>query len=178
MSYSDGMFTRHSAASTNLTHGDPQNDLIAFLSVVQKYNVDHLNLTWQPALNDLGKGGSGTISQSTFTNMPLAFKRFHDDDDSDTDFLPLISEVLILSQPPIQMHPHIVNLEGICWEIKRRTEKAVPVLVFEKAAWDLQQFMNVSEGRNMSMDERLNLCAEVGSAITALHAYSTSFNLV
>ncbi|KAF8538812.1 hypothetical protein BDD12DRAFT_739667 [Trichophaea hybrida] len=169
------MFTRCSAAPTNLAHGDPQNDLIAFLSVVQKYNVGYLPITWQPALKDLGKGGSGTISQSAFsTDMPLAFKRFHDDNGSDMDFLPLISEVLILSQPAIQNHPNIVNLEGICWEIKRRTEKAVPVLVYEKAAWDLQQFMNVSEGRNMSMDDRLNLCADIGSAISTLHDYSMS----
>jgi len=169
------MLTRHSAARTRLTHGEPQYDLIAFLSVVQKYNVDYLHTTWQPALADLGMGGSGTISQSTFsTDMPLAFKRFHDDDGSYTDFLPLISEVLVLSQPAIKMHPNIVNLEGIGWEIKRRTEKAIPVLVFEKAAWDLQQFMNVSEGRNMSMDDRLNLCADIGSAIRTLHAYSMS----
>ncbi|KAF8539361.1 kinase-like domain-containing protein, partial [Trichophaea hybrida] len=148
-------------------------DLIAFLSVVQKYNVGYLPVTWQHALNDLGKGGSGTISQSTFnTAMHLAFKRFHGNDDSDTDFLPLIAEVLILSQPAIQMHPNIVDLEGYCWEIKPRTEKAVPVLVFEKAAWDLEQFMNVSESRNMSMYERLNLCADIGSAIWTLHAYN------
>ncbi|KAF8541195.1 kinase-like domain-containing protein [Trichophaea hybrida] len=104
--------------------------------------------------------------------MPLAFKRFHDDDGSDTDFLPMISEVLIVSQPAIQNHPNIVNLEGICWEIKSRTEKAVPVFVFEKAAWHLQQFMNVSEGRNMSMNDRLNLCADIGSAIGTLHEYN------
>jgi len=106
--------------------------------------------------------------------MPLAFKRFHGNNDSDTDFLPSISEVMVLSQPAIKMHPNIVNLEGICWEIKHWTEKAVPVLVFEKAAWDLQQFMNVSEGRNMSLDDRLNLCADIGSAIRTLHAYSMS----
>jgi len=175
VSYSDGIFSRHSATTTNLTHGDLQNDLIAFLSVVQKYNVDYLHITWQPALADLGTGGSGTISQSTFnTDMPLAFKRFHDNNDSDTDFLPLISEVMVLSQPAIKMHPNIVNLEGICWEIKRRTDKAVPVLVFQKAAGDLQQFMNVSQGRNMSIDDRLNLCADIGSAIRTLHAYSMS----
>jgi len=88
------------------------------------------------------------------------------------DFLPLISEVLILSQPPIRSHPNIVNLEGICWEITPRTEKAVPVLVFEKAVWDLQQFMKVNEGMNMSIDDRLKICADIGNAIMALHAYS------
>jgi len=121
-------------------------------------------------------GGSGTINQSTFaSDMHLAFKRFHNDRDSEMDFLPLMSEVLILSQPPIQNHPNIVNLEGICWEIKPRTEKAVPVLVFEKAAWDLQQFANVGDGMNMSIDEKLKICADIGSAITTLHAYGISF---
>jgi hypothetical protein len=108
--------------------------------------------------------------------MPLAFKRFHDGD-SEIDFLPLMMEVLILSQPLIQSHPNIVSLEGVCWEVKPRTEKVIPVLVFEKAAWDLQQFMNVSEGVNMSIDERLKLCADIGSAIMTLHAYGLSIQI-
>jgi hypothetical protein len=175
VSHSDGMFTRYSA-STNCTSNGLQNDLIAFLSLVQKCNVDYLPITWQPAQGNLGKGGSGTISQSTFnTKMGLAFKRFHDDGNSDEDFLPLMSEVLILSQPPIQSHPNIVNLLGICWEIKPRTENAVPVLVYEKATWDLQQFMNVAEGKNMSTVDRLQICADIGRAILALHAYGLSF---
>jgi len=109
--------------------------------------------------------------------MPLAFKRFHHSGDSDEDFLPLMSEVLILSQPPLQNHTNIINLEGICWEIKPQTEKAVPVLVFEKAAWDLQQFMNVQDGRNMSIDGRLKICADIGSAIMSLHAYGMSYQM-
>jgi len=172
--------TRYSA-STNRTNGDLQCDLIAFLSIVQRYNVDYLPITWQPTLSNVGVGGSGTISQSTFiTDMPLAFKRFHihDSEHSDEDFLPLMLEVLILSQPPIQRHPNIVNLEGICWEIKRRTEKAFPVLVFEKATWDLQQFMNVSEGMNMTIYERLKICADIGSAIMALHADGLSLEMI
>jgi len=172
-SHSDGMFTRYST-STDRTN-NLQYDLIAFLSVVQKCDVDFLPITWQPALGILGNGGSGTISQSTFTtDMPLAFKRFHLDKDSNMDFLPLISEVLILSQPPIQEHPNIVNLEGVCWEIKPLTEKAVPVLVFQKASCNLQQFMNMSEGKNMSIDDRLKICADIGSAIMTLHAYGLS----
>ena len=102
---------------------------------------------------------------------PLAFKRFHDSENSDDSFLPMMSEVLILSQPPIQNHPNIVDLEGICWEIKPTKEKAVPVLVFEKAPWDLQQFMNVREGMDMAIEDRLNLCADVGGAIATLHKY-------
>ena len=86
----------------------------------------------------------------------------------------MMSEVLILSQPPIQNHPNIVDLEGICWEIESRTEKAAPVLVFEKASWDLQQFMNVREGMDMVFEDRLKICADIGGAIVALHEYGLS----
>ena len=172
--HSDGTFPRYSA-STSRANGVVHSNLIAFLSIVQKCNVEYLPITWQPALSTLGVGGSGTISQSTFTTeKPLAFKRFHGSENSDDDFLPMISEVLILSQPPIQNHPNIVDLEGICWEIKPWTEKAVPVLVFEKASWDLQEFMNVREGMDMELEDRLNICADIGGAIVALHAYGLS----
>ncbi|KAF8538086.1 hypothetical protein BDD12DRAFT_911052 [Trichophaea hybrida] len=171
VSHSDGMFS-HYSASTNRTYGNHQNDLIAFLSIVQKCHIDFLNITWQPSLSILGQGGTGIVSQSTFNGeMSLAFKRFQDSGDSDQAFLPLMSEVLILSQPQIQSHPNIINIEAICWEIKPLTQKAIPVLVFEKAAWDLKQFMNVHEGMNTSIDDRLKICAEIGSAIMALHAY-------
>jgi hypothetical protein len=179
VSHSDGMFTCYSA-STNYTNEDFENDLIALLSIVQTYNVDYVPFTWQPALGTLGEGGSGTVNQSTFIrDMPLAFKRFHDSENPDQDLLPLISEVLILSQPPIQNHPNIVSLTGICWEIKPRTEKVVPVLVFEKATWDLQQFRNVhEEGMNMLFEDRLKFCADIGSAIMTLHAYGLSFRMI
>ena len=174
VSHSDGTFARYSA-STSRTNRIVQRDLIAFLSIVQKCDVDYLPITWQPTLNTLGVGGSGTISQSTFiTEKPLAFKRFNDSENPDGGFLPMMSEVLILSQPPIRNHPNIVDLEGICWEVKPSTEKAVPVLVFEKASWDLQQFMNVREGMDMSLEDRLKMCAEVGGAIMALHLYGLS----
>ena len=82
-----------------------------------------------------------------------------------------------MSQPHIQSHSNIVNLEGVCWEIKPKTEKAVPVLVFEKASWDLQQYMNADEGISLSIDDRLKICADVGSAIMTLHAYSMLFQM-
>ena len=178
VSHSDGTFPRYSA-STSRTNRIVQSDLIAFLSVVQKCDVDYLPITWQPALNTLGVGGSGTISQSTFiTERPLAFKRFHDRDFENPDggFLPIMSEVLILSQPPIRNHPNIVDLEGICWEIRPLTKKAVPVLVFEKASCDLQKFMNVREGMEMPFEDRVKICANIGDAIMALHAYGISIH--
>jgi hypothetical protein len=88
-----------------------------------------------------------------------------------------MTEVLILSQPPIQNQLNIVNLEGICWEIQPRTEKAVPVLVYEKVVWDLQQFMSTTEGMNMTIDNRLKICADIGNAVMVLHAYGLSLEV-
>ena len=48
------------------------------------------------------------------------------------------------------------------------------MLVFEKASWDLQQFMNVREGMDMAVEDRLKICADIGGAIVALHAYGLS----
>ena len=177
VSHSDGAFLRYSASAGRTNHDVQRCDLIAFLSVVQKCDVDYLPITWQPALNTLGAGGSGMVSQSTFmAEKPLAFKRFHDSENPDGGFLPMASEVLILSQRPIRNHPNVVDLEGICWEIKPSTAKAVPVLVFEKASWDLQQFMNVREGMDVSFEDRLKICADIGGAIMALHAYGLSIH--
>ena len=176
VSHSDGTFPRYSAAASR-TNRVAQSDLIAFLSTVQSCSVEYLPITWQPALSTLGAGGSGTISQSTFVaQKPLAFKRFHDSENSDDDFLPMMSEILILSQPSIQNHPNIVDLEGISWEIKPRTEKAFPVLIFEKASWDLEQFMNVREGTDIKFEDRLKICGDIGGAIAALHAYGLSID--
>ena len=64
VSHSDGTFSSYSA-STSRTKPIVQSDLIAFLSIIQKYNVHYLPITWQLALSTLGVGGSGTINQST-----------------------------------------------------------------------------------------------------------------
>ena len=173
VTFSNGIFSQQ-AASANLVNDDIQPDLITFLSTVQKYNVLFLPLMSQPSLGLLGEGwsGSGKISQSRFSaEASLAFKRFHGSGDSDRYFLPLVSEVLILSQPPIQNHPNIVSLTGVCWEIDSGTQEAVPVLVFEKATWDMKQFMNAGESVDLTIDDRLNICANIGDAIMALHAH-------
>ena len=48
------------------------------------------------------------------------------------------------------------------------------MLVFEKASWDPQQSTNVREGMDMVVEDRLKICADIGGAIVALHAYGLS----
>jgi hypothetical protein len=155
----------------NDNYNDVPRDLIAFLAMVQKYKIDFLPTMWQSALGVLGKGGFGMVNQAPIsTTMNFAFKRFHGTTDSGEYLLPLISEVSILSQPLIQDHPNIVDLEGVCWEIKPSTQEAVPVLVFEKGSCgDLKQFMKAGEGMNMSFDDRIKICVDIGGAIMTLH---------
>jgi hypothetical protein len=50
--------------------------------------------------------------------------------------------------------------------------------VFEKATWDLKQFLSAQEGMNMSMDDRLKICGDIGSAIVALHDYGLSLEMI
>lgn len=169
---SHSFFSPRSASADRVV----QADLITFLSVVQKSNIYFLPISWQPALGILGEGGTGAISQSALSlAMTLAFKRFHSSGDLEDPFLPLITEVSILSQAPIQEHPNIINLEGVCWEVKPGTEEVLPVLVFEKATWDLHQFMKVEEGMKMTIYDKLKVCTDIGAAIMALHTYGRVF---
>ena len=48
------------------------------------------------------------------------------------------------------------------------------MLIFEKASWDLQQFMDVRKGMDMVVEDRLKICSDIGGANVALHAYCLS----
>lgn len=170
-SYStDSFFTQQSATAEGPSPV-PQ-DLIAFLSVAQSCDVDILPILWQPGLGSVGEGGSARVDQSVVDrSRGFAFKRFRWSTDSDRRLLPLISEVLILSQNAIANHPNIVDLLGICWDVEPESERVQPVLVFEKAAWNLQQFLSTEEGMQLSFHERLQVCAELADAIATMHAY-------
>lgn len=166
----DSFFTKQSATVERPSL--PPQDLIAFLSVAQSCDVDFLPIVWHPGLGSVGEGGSATVDQSVVDrSRSFAFKRFHWTTDSDTRLLPLISEVLILSQNAIANHPNIVDLLGICWDVEPGSERLQPVLVFEKAAWNLQQFLRTEEGMQLSFHERLQVCAELADAIATMHAY-------
>jgi hypothetical protein len=91
-----------------------QADLVKYLSVVQKCNIDFLPMRWLPALGALGEGGTGAVNQSDASLViAFAFKRLHGYRDLEDFFLPLLTEILVLSQPLIKEHPNVLNLEGV-----------------------------------------------------------------
>lgn len=156
---------------------ESHQDLVCFLSVIRNFSVDLLPITWQPALDSLGSGGTATIQQSLVNSqMSLAFKRIDVAEwtrprDELRAYQVLISEVQVLRHPALRGHPNIINLEGVCWEIKTGTESVWPVLVFEKTEFgDLQHFMNSSKGKGLSFQTKLGLCVDVASAIMRMHS--------
>ena len=81
----------------------------------------------------------------------------------------------MLGHPVIREHPNVVELEGICWDVQSEG-KVWPVLVFQKTQpGDLESFMELPAGRDLSIKDRLKLCMDVGTAIMDMHSNRRSF---
>lgn len=174
-----------SAISAHPQNGNQLFNLITFLAIAQKLEIDFLPIKWQPALSKVGAGGTAEIRQSLIhLQMSFAFKRLKDAawideiDESErpkemkTGFQVLISEILVLGHPSVRDHPNIISLLGICWDILP-SGCVWPVLVFERTALvDLWSFAESEEGKNISIETRLKLCADVATAVRDLHQSS------
>lgn len=151
--------------------------LIAILGLAQRLRIDLLPITWQTALGPVGEGGQAEVNQALINlQSSFAFKRFKGNlltqSSQETPCQDIVGEMIMLSQPSIRKHPHIVRLEGICWDIPNDSY-VWPVLVFQKThLGDLYHFMRSAKGQDLSMRDRLVLCADVGVAIRDMHSAS------
>ena len=149
---------------------------IAVLGLAQRLRIRFLPITWQAALGPVGKGGQARINQALANvQISFAFKRLnHPDRDP---FRATVQEMVVLSHPMIQGHEHIVQLEGICWDIPQ-DHKVWPVLVFQKShLGDLYNFTRLEQFKNLSMEDRFELCADIGIAIRDMHCNGNVFFL-
>lgn len=174
-----------SVTSTNPQNGNQLYNLITFLAIAQKLEIDFLPIKWQPALSKVGAGGTAEIRQSLIhLQMSFAFKIIKDAEWIDkidetqrlrevkTRFQALVSEISVLGHPSVREHPNIISLLGICWDILP-SGCVWPVLVFERTALgDLWSFAESGEGKNISIETRLKLCADVATAVRDLHQSS------
>ncbi|KAK2836994.1 hypothetical protein FQN49_006514 [Arthroderma sp. PD_2] len=164
----------HSARATKPATRRLATDFIMVLAAAQQLDIDFLPITWQPALDAVGEGGTAEIRQSLIDlQTSLAFKRLlrpRSPTEREQTYLALLSEVLILGHPVIRKHAHIVALMGLCWEITHENE-VWPVLVFEKSPYgDLLRFMDSSEGKSMGSEKRIKLIVDVLLAIADMHS--------
>jgi len=166
------------------SHDQPHQNLIRLLTVAIALKVNILPLTWRPALESLGEGATGLVSQSPLNSqIEFAFKRFNRVNRSPTlseaDFRTLqydamISEMVTLSCPQIYDHPNIVNLEGLCWELLPGSDEVWPVLAFRKAeGGDLLHFLSSPDALEFDSDDLLTVCGEVGKALRMMHLCGT-----
>lgn len=150
---------------------DPHTDLVSLIAVVQKCEAEFLTVTWQPALEPLGEGGTAEVSQSLVNRgLGFAYKRTNDEHSNQApgSYKHMISEILALESPHVRVHPNVVDLEGICWEVKNGI--ALPVLVFPKAELgDLRSLMQSQQGSGLEFGARVNLCVDIAKGLTALH---------
>lgn len=178
--YESNSITTFSQSSRPSRPADQYADygFIAVLALAQRLHVSFLPLTWQAALPELGKGGQAGVNQALINSqISFAFKRFGppstDSYGERTPFQEIVCEMIMLSHPSIRQHPYIVTLEGICWDIPGDGEQVFPVLVFQKSHFgDLQRFAKEGMGQDLSLEERLKLCADIGIAIRDMQSNS------
>ncbi len=170
--------TESGLSHLNLLHlcaSDSHVDLLAFLATAQVNRTDFLPIAWYPSYF-LGRGGYALLNQSPVkAELSYAFKRLgkHSQapDENTKDFSSSISELIILKHRPIASHPNIINLEGICWEVTAGEDRILPVLVFEKATYgDLFHFRDTEEGKKLTVEQKVSLCAQILDALYTLHA--------
>lgn len=102
------------------------------------------------------------------------FKRFHRPQQH--PLRQVTQEMVALSHPVVRKHEHIVTLEGICWDIAE-DDQMCSILVLEKSPFgDLhKKFAEWQRCKDLSIEERLNHCADVGIAIRDMHHNGTTF---
>jgi hypothetical protein len=169
-------------------------DFLTFLAVAQNLKLDFLPITWQAAMQPVGIGGTSQVNQAPIdVQTSFVFKRVGEEqkwkETEERIFQVLISEITVLCHPSVRAHPNIAELQGVCWDIPNketdRVERVIvpqydnkvwPVLVFEKSHFgDLHHFATQSVGRALGIEERMELCLDIGTAVADMHLNRKSF---
>ena len=169
--------TRQSVTSASVTC----YTFLDFLRVAQSRHIDFLPIRWQPAMKKAGIGGTAKIHQGVANvEMTFAFKqmkRSYSPIEKALYLSALIAEITILGHSEIKRHSNVVKIEGICWDVDPTEEIVWPVLVFEKAPFgDINEFMTSHTGRELDMEKRIGLLADVALAVRDLHLAGGSIN--
>ncbi|KAL7926017.1 hypothetical protein ACQKWADRAFT_171945 [Trichoderma austrokoningii] len=192
---SDSVIESEELVGGNLPE-DFHPDFLSFITIAQVHKVNVSPLAWTPELNELGKGATGEVRQVMVdSKSQFAFKRFaslrtgtgqhHRDTlpefvtsldfrDNTKLFTALISELVILSQSEVKDHRHIVDIQGIAFDVEigdQDVPEIWPVLVMDKAQHgSLMGYVNSGNSATIDFAGRLRLCAQIGSAISTMHA--------
>lgn len=169
-------FLSESALASAGSQPDDDLDMIKFLAVVEALNIEVLPITWQAAREPIGWGATSQVTEAQATvQTSFAFKRASEEQKQvglPKVLRAMLNEITVLSHPSVRMHPGVVELQGICWDVQS-VHDVWPVVVFRKSHFgNLYDFATMPAGRALSLPQRLDLCVEIGSAVVSMHANS------
>jgi Protein tyrosine and serine/threonine kinase len=155
-------------------------DFLRLLALVQTLpTVEIAPFTWQRAREAFASGGTSIINESFIKdNCSFAFKCASEEAKQNPQkvFQSIIDEISVLGQPALQQQDHIVQLQGICWDIVSSTV-IWPVLIFEKIQLgDLWTFAESIEGRKLDLRSRMTICCDLGTALLYLHGKGKEYS--
>lgn len=193
--------SQHSAIfSSSLTFFD--NDLLSFLSYIKTCQIPIFSVALPDVRSVLGRGASffvngaempetcvDDVSGEEFAKGSLvALKRaiVPPDVKSIQEGLSrrihlLSNEVLTMKHPPLAVHPNIVKLLGIGFEVEghESDQNVMPVLIPECAELgNLAEILETAkrEGRPLKYHQKLAFCVDVAHGLEALHACGELFS--
>ncbi|KAE8346130.1 hypothetical protein BDV24DRAFT_158927 [Aspergillus arachidicola] len=77
-----------------------------------------------------------------------------------------ISEIRILSHPPLRQHPNIIRILGINWDYFH-TNYPEPLILVEKADMDLREFQKANS--SLPFATKKSIALDIGAGLSALH---------
>ena len=172
---------RHQLPSTSVNSREPRvrHDFISILAIAQQLQVNLLPITWQPALETLGAGGTADIRQSLVNiQTSFAFKRlsrrngFFFEDSDDIARL-CCTEIGVFAHPMMRNHHNVQRLQGLCWDTAAdpSDESVLLVMVMENISYgDISAFAKTALGKELDLLARLQLCISVGTTLQDMHS--------
>jgi hypothetical protein len=154
-------------------------DLLAFLSIAAKFEVDFSEETFRLGLRSLGRGATSDVVQSSLSKRHgLAFKvptaiaasfNAGDTEKSETERLKtLIHELVALES--LRSSPFVVDLLGVTFYVNVDFNQVLPVMLTEASTHGtLTRFALSARGRSATTAQNLRLCCNVAKACYEMH---------
>lgn len=159
---------------------DEHSPLLRLLTIAKSVNCSILPLAWGSAMDLLGEGATGKISQAPLNSqISFAYKRFSHRLGAESNlthekginilYNSMVCEMVAFHLPEIYRHPNIAKVEGLCFELVPESDKVWPVLVFRKAVLgSLDHFIDGLENA-LELADLVDACGEIAKGLRVLH---------
>lgn len=159
-------------------------DLLAFLSIAAKFEVDFSEETFRLGLRSLGRGATSDVVQTSLSKRHgLAFKvptassasfGAENTEKAEAKQLKILIHELV-SLESLRTNPFVVDLLGVTFHVNAEFNQVLPVLLTEASTHGtLTRFSLSAKGGNMTTAQMLKLCSNVAQACYGMHSLGRS----